>query len=77
MPTVGEYSPEAAKREVERPIEPYTCPDCGWVTTVSNEVAARLCMRCVRFEGDMHPAMTGARIAAHNARIMGMTKKKD
>jgi hypothetical protein len=32
-------------------------------------------MRCVRFEGDVHPAMTNARIAVHNARIMGMVKK--
>ena len=58
-------------------ITPYTCRYCGWVTTVPSETQARLCMRCVRFEGDVHPAMTGARIAAHNARIMGMIKKRD
>ena len=55
-------------------VEPYTCPYCGGVTTSPNEARARLCMRCVRFEGDVHPAVTGARIAAHNARIMGMRK---
>ncbi|RUW84118.1 hypothetical protein [Mesorhizobium sp. M1E.F.Ca.ET.063.01.1.1] len=60
----------------QEPIEPYRCRYCGWMTTVSNEAAARLCMRCVRFEGDVHPAVTGARIAAHNALILGMVKKR-
>lgn len=53
-----------------RAVEPYVCRYCGWMTTVPNEAAARLCMRCVRFEDDVHPAVTGARIAAHNARIV-------
>ena len=61
-------------RNLRRPIQPYTCRYCGWVTTVPSEAEARLCVRCVRFDGDVHPAMTGARIAAHNARIMGMIK---
>lgn len=38
-------------------IIPYPCRYCGWVTTVPSEAEARLCMRCVRFEGDVHPAM--------------------
>ena len=58
-------------------IVPYSCGYCGWVTEVPSEAGARLCVRCVRFEGDVHPAMTGARISAHSARIMGMIKNKD
>ncbi|RWP68185.1 hypothetical protein [Mesorhizobium sp.] len=76
-PTAGAPSPETVRHGPGMPIEPYTCRYCGWVTTVPSEAKARLCMRCVRFEGDVHPAITGARIAAHNARIMGMIKKKD
>lgn len=58
-------------------VEPYACSYCGGVTTSPNEAKARLCMRCVRFEGDVHPAVTRARIATHNARITGMASKKD
>ena len=71
--------PRLAEPELSNPpkrrVEPYACPYCGSVTTSQNEARARLCMRCVRFEGDVHPAITGARIAAHNARIMGISKK--
>lgn len=61
--------------DTKRPVEPHTCQYCGGVTRSPREAEARLCMRCVRFEGDVHPAMTNARIAVHNARIMGMVKK--
>jgi hypothetical protein len=64
------------ERNRDRGAEPYSCPYCGGVTTSPREAKARVCMRCVRFEGDVHPAVTGARIAAHNARIVGMPKKK-
>jgi hypothetical protein len=58
-----------AKEAPQRGVEPYTCRYCGSVTASQNEARARLCLRCVRFEGDVHPAVTKARIAAHNARI--------
>ncbi|MDX8483167.1 hypothetical protein RFN28_32650 [Mesorhizobium sp. VK24D] len=67
---------QMAKGGPQEPIEPYTCRYCGWMTTVPNEAEARLCMRCVRFEGDVHPAVTGARIAVHNALILGMARKR-
>ena len=73
----GVAAGEASGRGQDRRVEPYACTYCGGVTTSPREAKARLCMRCVRFEGDVHPAVTGARIAAHNARIMGMPKKKD
>jgi hypothetical protein len=70
-------SAETDERRLESPFEPYTCPYCGGITTYPREAKARLCLRCVRFEGDVHPAMTNARIAVHNARIMGMSNRPE
>ena len=67
---------ESPKLDQDKPVEPYACQYCGGVTTSPREANARLCMQCIRFECDVHPAVTGARIAAHNARIMGPLKRK-
>lgn len=71
--------PSAAAKDApqsgQRRVESYSCPYCGGVTTSPREARARLCMRCIRFEGDVHTAVTGARIGVHKARIMGMSKK--
>ena len=69
---VAAEAPQTKRRD-----EPYTRRYCGEITTSQPQARDQLCMHCVKFEGDVHPAVTGARIAAHNRRIMGMFERKD